>query len=79
MVRKQVREMALKKGDQLGWRDGSQVKSTVCSYRGPEFNSRKPHSGSQPSIVRSGLQAYIGMKEPVALSRKVKKVYLSTA
>jgi hypothetical protein len=23
-----------------GWRDGSAVKSTDCSYRGPEFNSQ---------------------------------------
>jgi len=37
-----------------GWRDGSEVKSTVCSSRGPEFNSQKPHGGSKPSIIRSG-------------------------
>jgi hypothetical protein len=33
-----------------GWRDGSGVKSTGCSSRGPEFNSQQPHGGSQPSI-----------------------------
>jgi hypothetical protein len=31
-----------------GWRDGSVVKSTDCSSRGPEFNSQQPHGGSQP-------------------------------
>jgi hypothetical protein len=34
-----------------GWRDGSVVKSTDCSSRGPEFNSQQPHGGSQPSVV----------------------------
>jgi hypothetical protein len=32
-----------------GWRDGSAVKSTGCSSRGPEFNSQQPHGGSQDS------------------------------
>jgi hypothetical protein len=37
-----------------GGRDGSAVKSTVCSPRGPEFNSQQqPHGGSQPSILGS--------------------------
>ncbi|EDL40873.1 mCG1043924, partial [Mus musculus] len=40
------------KGD---WKDGSEVKSTGCSSRGPEFNSQQPHGGSQPSIIRSGV------------------------
>jgi len=34
-----------------GWRDGSVVKRTDTSSRGPEFNSQQPHSGSQPSAV----------------------------
>jgi hypothetical protein len=34
-----------------GWRDGSAVKSTDCSSRGPEFNSQQPHGGSQPSMM----------------------------
>jgi hypothetical protein len=25
----------------------------ACSSRGPEFNSKQPHGGSQPSIMRS--------------------------
>ena len=37
-----------------GWRDDSEVKSTDCSSRGPEFNSQQPHGGSQPSVMRSG-------------------------
>jgi hypothetical protein len=37
----------------LGWRDGSVVKSTDCSSRGPEFNSQQPHGGSQPSVMGS--------------------------
>jgi len=34
-----------------GWRDGSVVKSTDCSSRGPEFKSQQPHGGSQPSVM----------------------------
>jgi hypothetical protein len=41
------------KKNRRGWRDGSVVKSTDCSSRGPEFNSQKPHGGSQPTIVGS--------------------------
>ena len=36
-----------------GWKDGSAVKSTDCSSRGPEFNSQEPHGGSQPSVMGS--------------------------
>ena len=36
-----------------GWRDGSVVKSTDCSSRGPGFNSQQPHGGSQPSVMGS--------------------------
>jgi hypothetical protein len=35
------------------WRDGSAVKSTDCSSRGPEFNSQQPHAGSQTSVMGS--------------------------
>jgi hypothetical protein len=35
------------------WRDSSEVKSTDCSTRGPEFNSQQPHGGSQPYIMGS--------------------------
>jgi hypothetical protein len=33
-----------------GWRDGSMVKSTDCSSKGPEFKFQQPHGGSQPSV-----------------------------
>jgi hypothetical protein len=36
-----------------GWRNGSAVKSTGCSSRGPEFYSQQPHGGSQPSVKGS--------------------------
>jgi len=36
-----------------GLGDGSAVKSTDCSSRGPEFNSQQPHGGSQPSVMGS--------------------------
>jgi hypothetical protein len=37
----------------MGWRDGSAVKSTDCSYEGPEFNSQQLHGRSQPSAMIS--------------------------
>jgi hypothetical protein len=37
----------------LGWRDGSAVKSTDCSSKGPEFNSQQSHGGSQLSGMGS--------------------------
>jgi hypothetical protein len=36
-----------------GWRDGSVLKSTDYSSRGPEFNSQQPHGGSQPTVMGS--------------------------
>jgi len=38
----------------FSWRDGSEVRSTDCSSRGPEFKPQKPLSGSQPSLMGSG-------------------------
>ena len=29
-----------------------EVKSTDCSFEGPEFKSPQPHGGSQPSMMR---------------------------
>ena len=43
----------IEKGNNGSWRDGSVVKSTLCSSRGPEFNSQQPHGGSQPSVMGS--------------------------
>jgi hypothetical protein len=34
-----------------GWRDGSVVKSTGCSSRGPRFNSQHLHGSSQLSAT----------------------------
>jgi hypothetical protein len=42
-----------KKKKKVGWRDGSVVKNTACSSRGPEFKSQQPHGGSQPSVMGS--------------------------
>jgi hypothetical protein len=42
-----------KRNHNLGWRDGSEVKSTDCYSRGPEFNSQQPHGSSQPSVMGS--------------------------
>jgi hypothetical protein len=39
------------KSKMRGWRDGSVVKSTGCSSKGPRFNSQYPHGGSQLSIT----------------------------
>jgi hypothetical protein len=38
-----------------GWRDGSAVKHTDYSFRGPEFKSQQPCfcSNSQPSVMGS--------------------------
>ena len=45
-----------------GWRDGSAVKRTDCSSRGPEFNAKHPHGGSQPSAMRSSAYLLVCMK-----------------
>jgi hypothetical protein len=51
--RKQNQGMSNWKNCILGWRDGSVVKSTDCSSKGPEFSSQQPHGGSQPSLMGS--------------------------
>lgn len=38
-----------------GWRDGSEVKGTVFSFRGPEFNSQHPYRVLQLSIMGSNV------------------------
>ena len=47
------KSIAVRKEEEGGWKDGSAVKSTDCSSRGPEFKSQQPHGGSQPSVMRS--------------------------
>jgi hypothetical protein len=42
-----------------GWRDGSEVKSTVCSSRVHEFNSQQPRGGSQPPVVRTSALSWL--------------------
>jgi hypothetical protein len=49
---KKIRDILIKK-EAGGWSDGSVVKSTDGSSRGPEFNSQQPHGGSQPSVKGS--------------------------
>ena len=52
-----------------GWRDGSAVRSTGCSSRGPEFNSQQPHGGSQSSIMGSDALFWpIGVQDDKALT-----------
>jgi hypothetical protein len=48
-LKKEIEEISEDRKFSQGWRDGSVVKSTDCSSRGPEFNSQYPHGGSQPS------------------------------
>jgi len=44
----------IRKVAERGWRDGSAVKSTDCSSRGPEFNSQQPHGSSK--TIPNGIQ-----------------------
>jgi hypothetical protein len=44
-------ELGLCEKWEMGWRDGSAVKSTDCSSRGPEFKSQQTHGASQPSVM----------------------------
>jgi hypothetical protein len=39
--------------DNGGWRDGSAIKSTDRSSRGPEFNSQQPHGSWHSSVMGS--------------------------
>ena len=57
-----------------GWRDGSAVKSIVCSSRGPEFNSQQPHGHSQPSVMRSDVSS----DTPLLVCLKTATVYSHT-
>jgi hypothetical protein len=56
-----------------GWRDGSGVKSTACSFRGPEFNSQQPHGGSQPSVMGSNALFWPPGRMPGKIFKKMKK------
>jgi hypothetical protein len=50
---KPIESIYLGPGEMGGWRDGSVVKRSDCSFRGPEFNSQQLHGGSQPSVMGS--------------------------
>jgi hypothetical protein len=52
-LKKQSKTKTKKQNSKLGWRDGSVIKNTDCSSRGPEFNFQQPHGGSQPSVMGS--------------------------
>jgi hypothetical protein len=41
-INKELKQVDIKKTHNRGWRDGSVVKSTGCSSRGPEFNFLQP-------------------------------------
>ena len=43
----------LLKKNKREWWDGSEVKSTGCSSRDPEFSSQQPHGDSLSSVMRS--------------------------
>lgn len=42
-----------------GWRHGSAVKNTRCSYRGPGFGFQQPCDSSQPSVI-----SFVGIPMP---------------
>lgn len=44
-------QLELKQPFSVGWRDGSVLKSTCHSCKGPRSNSRHPHGGSQLSLT----------------------------
>ena len=75
----ELTDRGLLKSSKKGWRDGSAVKSTDCSSKGPEFKSQQPHGGSQPSVMRSDASevsedrcVYIYIVNKFFLKKKVK-------
>jgi hypothetical protein len=59
-----------------GWRDGSVVKSTDCSFRGPEFSFQQPHGGSQPSVMGFDALFWCCLKTVTVQPYKEKKYIL---
>jgi hypothetical protein len=43
-------EYMVRKGQRGGWRDGLALKSTNCTFEGPEFKPQQPHGGLPPPI-----------------------------
>jgi len=69
----------IKKVNFKDWRDGSAVKSTGCSSRGPEFNSQQPHGGSQPSVMGSDALFWWVCRQLQCTHRhKVNKIFLKS-
>jgi hypothetical protein len=59
------------KNKNKGWRDGSAVKSTDCSFRDPEFNSHMVvHS---PSVMGSDALFLVCLKTTTVGSHKINK------
>jgi hypothetical protein len=59
-----------------GWRDGSAVKSTDCSFKGPEFKSQQPHGGSKPSVMRSDVLFWVSEDSYSMLRYNNKEIFL---
>ena len=47
-----TRDTLLQNREEQGWRGGSEVRSTDCFSRGPEFKSHQPHGGSKLPVMR---------------------------
>ena len=69
-----VFQLGKKKGWGGGWRDGSVVKSTNCSSRGPQFNSQQPHGGSQPQQWESDV-LFVSENSDSILINKINKIF----
>jgi hypothetical protein len=46
IIRGKMSDIIRGKKEKRDWRDGSHIKGSGCSSRGPEFNSQQPHGGS---------------------------------
>ena len=46
-----LRQSPCEKLEDRDWRDGTVVKSTVCSSKGPGINSQHPHGSSQLTVT----------------------------
>ena len=59
----------------MGWRDGSEVKRTAFSSRGPKFNFQQAHGGLQPSLMRSGALFWPAGMHAVYINNLFKKIF----
>jgi hypothetical protein len=58
--------------------DGSAVKNTDCSSRGPEFKSQQPHGGSQPSVMGSDTLFWCVSEDSYSVLTYIKLINLKT-